>query len=190
MKRAGLATGPALTRSDFLFEGLLQQAIEAAGSWSKPTVSPGLFAPWGRGSRACRLTALLVYQIERQMPITWKENMPKTASAIAPAGVVRAKHSRSKGCFNLVRQCANASPQRSDKSATYDRAQYITLPKMDEGKCKAIGTCVEVCPEQAIEMRGFHLWVLNHEYAVLAHPEWCTGCGACVQACPVAAWSL
>lgn len=66
----------------------------------------------------------------------------------------------------------------------------ITLPKLDEGKCKAIGACVKACPEQAIEMRGFRLWVLKHEHAVLAYPERCTGCGACVEACPVEAWGI
>ncbi|MBI3911306.1 MAG: 4Fe-4S binding protein, partial [Armatimonadetes bacterium] len=59
----------------------------------------------------------------------------------------------------------------------------ITLPKLDEGKCKAIGTCLKACPERAVEMRGFRLWILKHEHAVLAHPERCTGCGACVEAC-------
>jgi ferredoxin len=69
-------------------------------------------------------------------------------------------------------------------------ASTNTLPKLDEGRCKAIGTCVEACPERAIEMRGFRFLMFNHEHAVLTHPERCTGCGACVEACPVGAWSL
>lgn len=69
-------------------------------------------------------------------------------------------------------------------------ASANTLPKLDESKCKAIGICIEACPERAIEMRGFHLWVLKHEHAVLAHPQQCTGCGVCVEACPVKAWNL
>lgn len=64
------------------------------------------------------------------------------------------------------------------------------LPRLEERKCKAIGSCIEACPERAIEMRGFRFWALSHQHAVLAHPERCTGCGACVAVCPVGAWNL
>lgn len=67
---------------------------------------------------------------------------------------------------------------------------HKSLPELHERKCKAIGPCLEACPERAIEMRGFRIWVLKHEHAVLAHPERCTSCEACVEACPVGAWSL
>lgn len=69
-------------------------------------------------------------------------------------------------------------------------ASLTKVPRLRERKCKAIGPCVEACPERAIEMRGFRFWIIKHEHAVLAYPERCTGCGACVEACPVGAWSL
>lgn len=44
--------------------------------------------------------------------------------------------------------------------------------------CVGCGTCVRVCPERALELRGGH-----------AHLDYsrCTGCGDCVEPCPAAA---
>jgi len=62
------------------------------------------------------------------------------------------------------------------------------LPKLDEGRCRAIGDCIAVYPTSAIEKGGFTFWKFRHIHAVLAHPEWCNGCHRCVDACPVHAW--
>jgi len=45
-------------------------------------------------------------------------------------------------------------------------------------RCDYCGTCVAVCPHDAIE-----LW--ESEWVLI--PERCTACGFCVQVCPVAA---
>ncbi|MBI2126672.1 MAG: 4Fe-4S binding protein [Thaumarchaeota archaeon] len=53
-----------------------------------------------------------------------------------------------------------------------------------------MGDCVTACPTSVIEIRGVTFWRFRHIHAVLAHPEKCTGCGRCVEVCPVQAWSF
>ena len=49
-------------------------------------------------------------------------------------------------------------------------------------ECVACGTCVPVCPKEAIQIR----------WGVSAHvdEEKCVGCGKCAKACPAAVISL
>lgn len=43
-------------------------------------------------------------------------------------------------------------------------------------KCDLCGTCVGICPMDAIELS---------EYRIQINPEKCTVCLACVQSCPI-----
>ena len=55
-------------------------------------------------------------------------------------------------------------------------------PVIDEEACTGCGTCVDVCPEGALELVG--------DKAKLAYPDKCTGCGTCEEECPVGAITL
>lgn len=53
---------------------------------------------------------------------------------------------------------------------------------IDEVTCTGCGICVDVCPNQALEMVD--------GIAKLTKPEACDGIGECVDACPVQAITL
>ncbi len=53
---------------------------------------------------------------------------------------------------------------------------------VDEGICTGCGICIDVCPNQALEMVD--------GLAKLTKPEACDGIGECVDACPVQAITL
>lgn len=50
-----------------------------------------------------------------------------------------------------------------------------TSPLIDKERCSGCGLCMEVCPFDAIEIKG---------YAEIIK-ERCAGCGACISACPI-----
>jgi ferredoxin len=50
-----------------------------------------------------------------------------------------------------------------------------TVAKLDLEECTGCGSCVDACPEEAIE--------LQDDVAVIDQAA-CTGCGSCVDACP------
>ena len=52
--------------------------------------------------------------------------------------------------------------------------------KVDEGTCTGCGSCVEVCPVEAI----------TAEDTAKIDPAQCNECGACVEECPSDAISL
>ena len=52
--------------------------------------------------------------------------------------------------------------------------------KVDKGKCNGCGTCVEICPVNAIKIKK--------EKAVIS--DECVECGQCVEQCPNKAISL
>ncbi len=49
---------------------------------------------------------------------------------------------------------------------------------VDLNKCDFCGTCVAICPEDAIELEE-HNWILNEEK--------CVNCRLCVEICPIEA---
>jgi NAD-dependent dihydropyrimidine dehydrogenase PreA subunit len=49
-------------------------------------------------------------------------------------------------------------------------------PEFDLNKCEACGTCIEICPVNALEM--------GDEGPVVKNPEECTDCRACEAQCP------
>lgn len=51
--------------------------------------------------------------------------------------------------------------------------------KIDKNKCDQCGTCISVCPGDAL--------VLLHELEI--NPEKCRTCGQCVRVCPFGALS-
>jgi ferredoxin len=50
---------------------------------------------------------------------------------------------------------------------------------IDRGRCDLCGTCIAVCPENALEI----------ETALAVDPSACTGCNRCVTVCPFGALS-
>lgn len=53
---------------------------------------------------------------------------------------------------------------------------------IDPDKCTGCGSCVDVCPTEAIK--------LNDDGKAVVDPEKCGDCGACVDECPSEAISL
>ena len=53
--------------------------------------------------------------------------------------------------------------------------------KVDSGKCTGCGSCVEVCPVEAIALKDDKAGV---------DADTCVDCGTCVDECPVEAISL
>ena len=54
---------------------------------------------------------------------------------------------------------------------------------IDQERCMNCGLCVDLCPEQAINMN-------SNNYTVEIDSSKCTGCGSCVDDCPGEAISL
>ena len=52
-------------------------------------------------------------------------------------------------------------------------------PIIDDEKCTACGTCVDMCPQDVFFGSG------EGEIPVVAYPEECWHCDACVLECPV-----
>jgi len=58
----------------------------------------------------------------------------------------------------------------------------IILPIIDGERCTGCGTCMDLCPTQAVELRAGQ--------AAIARPEDCTYCGDCEDICPEGAIGL
>jgi len=50
------------------------------------------------------------------------------------------------------------------------------LPLIDKQRCTGCGRCAQLCPTQAVELRG--------ALAVIVRPEACTFCDVCESYCP------
>ncbi len=90
-------------------------------------------------------------------------------------------------------------------TAKYEKRNIaLEIPVWDEKLCTQCGKCVFVCPHSAIRARLFpadaaveapatfkHVPARSKDYPAAAHmsyqvaPEDCTGCGDCVEACPI-----
>jgi heterodisulfide reductase subunit A len=57
------------------------------------------------------------------------------------------------------------------------------VPVVDESKCKACGTCVEVCAFKAVSMREVSPGIMKAS----VNPVMCKGCGGCGAVCPTGA---
>ncbi|HAA89475.1 MAG: 4 Fe-4S ferredoxin [Thermoanaerobacterales bacterium 50_218] len=55
-------------------------------------------------------------------------------------------------------------------------------PKVDLDKCTGCGTCVDVCPNEVLEIVDDKCKVVN--------PDDCTECESCVEECPEGAIAL
>jgi heterodisulfide reductase subunit A len=88
----------------------------------------------------------------------------------------------------------------SQASATASRACIVlskdsleseaAISQVDENKCKGCGTCAEVCPFEAIELRTEETMIEKVPFqSRKAHinPIVCKGCGSCAVACPLGA---
>lgn len=56
------------------------------------------------------------------------------------------------------------------------------LPKIDDGKCKQCGECMDVCPADVLAVEG--------NETIVANPADCLGCESCVSVCPEEAISV
>ena len=59
------------------------------------------------------------------------------------------------------------------------------LPEVDEETCTLCGTCVEVCPVEALSMNG-----KEGGEPLTVNEDLCIGCGQCVYQCPEDAMEL
>jgi heterodisulfide reductase subunit A len=59
------------------------------------------------------------------------------------------------------------------------------VPVVDESKCKACGTCTEVCAFKAVSMREVSPGIMKAS----VNPVMCKGCGGCAAVCPTGAIS-
>jgi Pyruvate/2-oxoacid:ferredoxin oxidoreductase delta subunit len=81
------------------------------------------------------------------------------------------------------------------------------IPKIDYGKCKGRGVCVEVCPENIFEIRNLEDIIYCEEFkasGICPEPRFsvkdkrsypvnvnnCTACELCVEQCPEKAITL
>ncbi len=50
-------------------------------------------------------------------------------------------------------------------------------------RCKGCGLCVEVCPEQVLEI-GREINLSGYQHVVVVQAEACIGCCRCAEMCP------
>ncbi|NPA24546.1 MAG: 4Fe-4S dicluster domain-containing protein [Deltaproteobacteria bacterium] len=50
-------------------------------------------------------------------------------------------------------------------------------------RCKGCGLCVEVCPEQVLEI-GREINLSGYQYVTVVQAEACIGCCRCAEMCP------
>lgn len=55
-------------------------------------------------------------------------------------------------------------------------------PKVDLDKCTGCGSCVDVCPNEVLE--------IENDKCKVARPDDCTECESCVEECPEGAITL
>ena len=55
----------------------------------------------------------------------------------------------------------------------------VATLSLDEEKCIGCGMCLEVCPQEVLEMNGRHARIVDR--------DGCMECGACAMNCPVSA---
>jgi len=68
--------------------------------------------------------------------------------------------------------------------AAKPRKQHTAVEiKFDRQRCKGCGQCVDVCPQENIEMSE-KLNKKGHHYAQIIDEAKCTGCGLCYLMCP------
>lgn len=56
--------------------------------------------------------------------------------------------------------------------------------KVDEHYCKGCGLCVDVCPQQIIELDESKLTAKGYRPAKLVDASRCTACSTCALMCP------
>jgi 2-oxoacid:acceptor oxidoreductase delta subunit (pyruvate/2-ketoisovalerate family) len=66
----------------------------------------------------------------------------------------------------------------SDESGHFRKMTAV----IDQERCMNCGLCIDLCPEQAIDM--------SPNYTVVIDSSKCTGCGSCADDCPVEAISM
>ncbi|MCF8107980.1 MAG: CoB--CoM heterodisulfide reductase iron-sulfur subunit A family protein [Desulfohalobiaceae bacterium] len=78
-----------------------------------------------------------------------------------------------------VGEACNAAQAAAAKGVSLLGKGYVELDpyvaEIDEKTCSGTGNCVQVCPEEAIQLEGSTARV---------NPAMCTGCGMCVAVCP------
>jgi 2-oxoglutarate ferredoxin oxidoreductase subunit delta len=55
---------------------------------------------------------------------------------------------------------------------------------INEDRCKGCGLCVEVCPEQVLQLAGGRFNAKGYQPVEKVNPEACTGCAMCATICP------
>lgn len=66
---------------------------------------------------------------------------------------------------------------------SHDHAVATPHVALSRSRCEACWECVEACPNDVLGSVSFG----PHRHAVVAHPDDCTGCLACVRVCETGA---
>jgi 2-oxoglutarate ferredoxin oxidoreductase subunit delta len=55
---------------------------------------------------------------------------------------------------------------------------------VSENRCKGCGLCVDVCPQEILQLAQDRFNVKGHHPVAVTDPDACTGCAMCATVCP------
>ncbi len=94
----------------------------------------------------------------------------------------------------MINECITQASAAAARACTILSKDYIesegAISIVDNNKCKGCGSCIEICPYNAIELQSEELVLEKVVFLTRKaniNPVVCKGCGSCAVACPVGA---